>query len=154
MLSVYSVTTHSTLTIRQSRQLKVTGAWTISVAATSIRHWAMSLSEHAFLSPFIIADSKNHAISTSLTWRDRFVAKAIGFRNTQTPLSKEPATNLTGIFPGPLNPAQWFTFTAPVKSSRFGGKTLARPGLDWSITRESVKHLLNLTYAVSCSFLC
>lgn len=81
-----------------------------------------------------------------------FVAKAIGFRNTKTSLADEPITNTYKIFPGPLNPSKWITFTAPaVNSSRYGGKTLTRPGLDWSITKESEKPI-NITFAVSWTF--
>lgn len=80
----------------------------------------------------------------------RFVASQIGFKNIQTSVSKEPKTNLTGLFPGPLNPDMWLPFTAPSKNvSRFGGHTFTKPGLDWSITTASVGKPLNLTYNVS-----
>jgi hypothetical protein len=77
-----------------------------------------------------------------------FVAKDIGFTNTITSIADEPDTRQYAIFPGPLNPAMWHTFTAPTTNvSRFGGKTLAEAGLDWSITPQSVAQYLVLPYA-------
>ncbi|KAF8311549.1 hypothetical protein DL93DRAFT_2082983 [Clavulina sp. PMI_390] len=66
-----------------------------------------------------------------------FVATSIKHTNTHTPLTSEPLTNLTQIFPGPLNPDMWIPFTAPPRNvSRFGGSTLVRPGLDWDVSVE------------------
>jgi len=81
-----------------------------------------------------------------------FVAQAIGFENTHTLQSEEPKTNVSGVTPGPLSPSQWIPFVAPpVNSSRFGGKTMTKPGLDWTITTESVGQPFPLPYDVSRS---
>lgn len=77
-----------------------------------------------------------------------FVAKTVGFRNTQTALKDEPDTRQYTVFPGPLNPALWHTFTAPPQYvSRFGGSTLVEKGLDKSITAKSVGKPINIPYA-------
>ena len=79
----------------------------------------------------------------------QFVAQAIGFENTQTPRSAEPKTNVHGAAPGPLSYSHWIPFTAPpANSSRFGGKTMTKPSLDWSITAESVNQPFKLSYNV------
>ena len=89
-------------------------------------------------------------VNTTLANVFNFVARAIGFENTQTPQSAEPKTNVYGAVPGPLSPSQWIPFTAPpVNSSRFGGKTMIKPGLDWTITAGSVGQPLMLSYDVS-----
>jgi len=79
-----------------------------------------------------------------------FVADAVHYKNVHVPRAKEPKTNITGVFPGPLHPSQWITFTAPPKNvSRFGGKTMVKPGLNWNIKLKNQPPPLNLTYAVS-----
>ncbi|KAF8306372.1 hypothetical protein DL93DRAFT_2179632 [Clavulina sp. PMI_390] len=75
-----------------------------------------------------------------------FVAKKIGFKNNQIANSSQPLNNAYGIFNGPFNPSQWIPFTAPTQNvSRFGGHTLVKKGLDFSITKEN-QTPLNLTY--------
>ena len=60
----------------------------------------------------------------------------------------QPLTNLTGIFPGPLNPDAWIPFLAPVLSNRFG-KTFIRPGMNLSVTKHTIGAPINITYTVS-----
>lgn len=117
-----------------------------------MKRWATCSSELSFIIFFIQLVFFAHCdcfIHSSFD-SARFVAKEIGFNNTQTPLDQEPPTNLTRIYPGPLNPAKWITFTAPPQIvSRFGGRTLLLPSLDQSINMESVGDPIALTYYVS-----
>jgi len=74
-----------------------------------------------------------------------FVAKATNVTNQPYP-KHLPATNLTGIFPGPLNSAKWIPFVAPTLSHRFG-KTFIRPGLNLNITSKTIGPPINISYA-------
>jgi len=74
-----------------------------------------------------------------------FVATATGVSNTPNP-NPEPLTNLTGIYPGPLNPNAWIPFVAPVVSNRFG-RTFIRQGMDMSVTKDTVGAPITITYA-------
>jgi len=76
-----------------------------------------------------------------------FVAKATHVKNTPYP-KHVPLTNLTGVFPGPLNSAEWIPFVAPVLSHRFG-KTFIRPGMNLSVTAKTIGKPINITYAMN-----
>ena len=77
-----------------------------------------------------------------------FIAKRINYTNTNTTRAHEPLTNLTGIFPGPLNPTAWIPFTAPTNSSLFG-TTFFGPGVNTSLSTSTVSKIkpLNLSFA-------
>jgi len=76
-----------------------------------------------------------------------FVADKIGFKNTKTPIGKEPQTNLTGVFPGALNAKHWIPFTAPPKNSTLFGGTKVRPGNNWNVNAKTVGAPINIPYA-------
>src|SRR5258708_7176883 len=86
----------------------------------------------------------------TLLLHSSFVATATGVSNTPNP-DPEPLTNLTGIYPGPLNPNAWIPFVAPVLSNRFG-RTFIRQGMDMSVTKDTVGAPITITYAVSVPF--
>ncbi|KAF8342583.1 phosphoesterase family-domain-containing protein [Cantharellus anzutake] len=74
-----------------------------------------------------------------------FVAKQANVKNVPPP-NPVPLTNLTGMCPGPFNPSAWIPFVAPVKSNRFG-HTYIRPGMNLSVTKETIGPPINITYA-------
>lgn len=77
-----------------------------------------------------------------------FVANATGYTNLNVPQDKRPMTNLTGIFPGPLNANAYVPFTAPADQSVLGAGgqgVLLSAGLNKSFTPSVAPAPVNLT---------
>jgi hypothetical protein len=77
-----------------------------------------------------------------------FVASTVGYTNVDVPEGSRPETNLTGIFPGPLNGNAYVPFTAPANQTAPGpgGKgVLLLPGLNKSFTPSVAPAPVNLT---------
>jgi len=76
------------------------------------------------------------------------VANVTGYKNTDVPTDQIPMTNLTGIFPGPLNPNSYVPFTAPANQSAIGAGglgVLILSGLNISFTPSAAPAPVNLT---------
>ncbi|KAJ6544504.1 hypothetical protein B0H19DRAFT_1221965 [Mycena capillaripes] len=75
-----------------------------------------------------------------------FVAEKTGYKNVHVPASEVPKFNQRGATPGALNPAAFIPFTAPNLTAHGagGGDVLTRPGLDKSLTPESLPPPVNM----------
>lgn len=77
-----------------------------------------------------------------------WVAKLTGFTNVDVPQEQRPQLNLTGIFNGPLNPAQYVPFLAPNSTNVTGAgnqTVLVKSGLNTDLTAASAPAPVNLT---------
>jgi hypothetical protein len=76
------------------------------------------------------------------------VANVTGYKNEDVPVGQRPMTNLTGVFPGPLNAGAYVPFTAPANQSAIGAGgqgVLILPGLNTSFTPSVAPAPVNLT---------
>lgn len=76
------------------------------------------------------------------------VANVTGYQNMDVPVGQRPMTNLTGIFPGPLNANSYVPFTAPANMSAIGAGgqgVLILSGLNTSFTPSVAPAPVNLT---------
>jgi hypothetical protein len=76
------------------------------------------------------------------------VANVTGYKNMDVPAAQRPMTNLTGIFPGPLNANAYVPFTAPANQSAIGAGgqgVLILPGMNTSFTPSVAPSPVNLT---------
>ncbi|KAJ7078016.1 phosphoesterase family-domain-containing protein [Mycena belliarum] len=75
-----------------------------------------------------------------------FVAEKTGYKNVHVPVDQFPQYNLSGIFPGALNAKAFVPFAAPNLTAvgAGGGPVFLRPGLNTSLTPESLPPPVNL----------
>lgn len=76
------------------------------------------------------------------------VSNVTGYKNVNVPQAQRPLTNLTGIYPGPLNANAYVPFTAPANQSVIGAGgqgVLILPGLNTSFTPSVAPAPVNLT---------
>ncbi|CAK5276510.1 unnamed protein product [Mycena citricolor] len=76
-----------------------------------------------------------------------FVAKKVGHKNKAISPAQIPLLNLTGHYPGPLNPSMYQNFAAPNPDARSptGRGVLYREGVDKHLTLEHLAAPVNLT---------
>ncbi|KIJ37534.1 hypothetical protein M422DRAFT_69257 [Sphaerobolus stellatus SS14] len=76
-----------------------------------------------------------------------FIASQVGYENANVAGDAIPLTNLTGIFPGALNPVAYIPFAAPDLNAvgAGGGAVFKGAGLNTNITVDSLPKPVNLT---------
>jgi len=76
-----------------------------------------------------------------------FVANATGYQNLNVALAEYPATNLSGVFNGPLNSNQYVPFLAPNLTAvgAGGGAVFVSPLINKSLTSLTAPAAVNLT---------
>jgi hypothetical protein len=80
-----------------------------------------------------------------------FVANATGYQNVYVPDSQIPLTNLTRVYPGPLNPQMYVPFLAPdMQAKGAGGQGVyVSPCLNLNMTAANAPAPKNLTSGVT-----
>lgn len=80
------------------------------------------------------------------------VANATSYQNNNLTTENLPLLNLTGIFPGPLNPQAYVPYLAPVNGTGAGGgPTFVAPNVNTSLNASTAPAPVNLTAAASTS---